>query len=223
MELKMQSQMRLKNKDKEKDDSSSSLKRKIEKGEWGTGGMVTKLKAARFATCCGIYVIIMSSLHLHKVIDMLQIWKEKQVIELGTLFVPINGVKKLAARQRWLLGLSSKGKIYLDCGAVSALFERKSLFAVGVKKLEGNFARNDVVTLCEYVEGKEREKEKEHEDYKGKELAQGRINYSSVEMHSMLGKKKQEIEEIFGESSYIVDRENIVLLHRIKADDKKGE
>jgi len=167
----------------------------------------------------------MSSLHLDKVPDMLQTWKEQQVMELGTLFVPTHGVKKLAARQRWLLGLSSKGKIYLDSGAVGALLERKSLFAVGVKKLEGNFARNDVVTLCEYIEAKEKEKEKEkeHEDYKGKELAQGRINYSSIEMHSMLGKKKQEIEDIFGESSFIIDRENIVLLLRLKPDDKKGE
>jgi len=90
----------------------------------------------------------MSSLHLSKIVDVVTLWKEKQAVESGTLFIPINGVKKLAARQRWLLGLSSKGKIYLDSGAIIALLERKSLFAVGVKKIEGNFGRNDIVTLC---------------------------------------------------------------------------
>ncbi|ETN99562.1 glutamate 5-kinase, partial [Reticulomyxa filosa] len=217
-ELKMKSNPIVMNKGGADNSSNSLTKKKVEKGEWGTGGMVTKLTAAKFATCCGIHVIIMSSLHLHKVHDVLQTWKEKQTVEIGTLFVPINTDKKLAARQRWLLGLSNKGKIYLDAGAVGALLERKSLFAVGVKHIEGSFLRNDVVTLCEFAEKKE-----DGSISHSRELARGKINYSSVEMKSVLGKKKGEIETIFGESTYVMDRENIVLFPHVKQSDRATE
>jgi len=60
----------------------------------------------------------------------------------------------------------------------------------------------------------------DHIHSQGKELARARINYSSAEMNMLLGKKKEEIESIFGESTYIIDRENIVLLPRVKTEEK---
>jgi glutamate 5-kinase len=102
-------------------------------GKVGTGGMTAKVEAAKLATSSGVTVVIADG---RKPDIILKVAKGEA---LGTRFLPVTN--RLESRQRWMLsGLSTKGKLVVDSGAVSALKDQKrSLLAAGIKEVEGKF------------------------------------------------------------------------------------
>jgi glutamate 5-kinase len=143
--------------------------------QWGTGGMVTKLSAARLATAAGCATIICKSDAPGAIARALAGDK------VGTLFQPVPNAAK--GRKRWLLALPPRGEVWLDAGATAALKARKSLFPSGVTKVSGHFAAQDSVRIC---------------DADGRELARGLVNYSRTEADGLLGKRSREYPGVLG-------------------------
>ena len=158
-----------------------------------TGGMYSKLLAAKQATGHGIPVVIMSG----KRKGLLQrLFEGKQV---GTYFKPIE--VKLSSRKGWIAyGVRAKGKVVLDDGAVKALTERgRSLLPSGIAKIEGHFDEGDAVSCI---------------SRKGHKVAKGLTNYSSTDLARIKGKKTSEIEKILGfkYSDEVIHRDNLVVI-----------
>lgn len=134
----------------------------------GTGGMITKIQAAKICADTGIYTIILSSRKPGLIKKYLS--GEK----LGTTFLP--KASKLESRKRWLAyGLKQEGTLMIDPGAESALIKAgKSLLPVGIKEIKGKFCSGALVGIA---------------DETGKEVARGLVNYSNEELAGMIGKK----------------------------------
>jgi glutamate 5-kinase len=164
----------------------------IEGSDLGTGGMVTKLKAAKRATLYGAGTAIINGRTPHNLLYLFD------GHELGTYFLPARD--PMAARKHWIAFTKKpKGKLILDDGAHKALTERgKSLLPSGILKLDGSFERGDAVRLC---------------DLDGNEFAKGVTNYTSMELSRILGKKTKEIEAILGYQygDEVVHRDNMVM------------
>jgi glutamate 5-kinase len=159
----------------------------------GTGGMRSKLRAARLATAAGESVIMANG----AVPDALD--RIMAAEPVGTLFLPHGGT--LPAYKRWL-GYTArpKGKLLLDAGACAAVRERgRSLLPVGVVAVAGNFGKGDVVALC---------------DSNGNEFARGLSNYSSADAEKVRGLSTERIGEALGTVPYVelVHRDNLALL-----------
>lgn len=161
-------------------------------GALGRGGMQTKLRAGRLAARSGAHTVIVGG-RLERVLDRL-----KSGERLGTLLLPEQC--RDGARKQWLAGhLQMRGTLVLDDGAVKALREgHKSLLPVGVKSVEGNFRRGEMVVCT---------------DLKGNEIARGLANYSALETHKIMGKSSDQIEAILGyvAEADLVHRDNLVL------------
>jgi len=162
-------------------------------GNLGTGGMITKIEAAKLATASGVTVIIADG-------------REPDIIlrlvageAAGTRFLPTTS--KLESRQRWMLsGLATKGKLMVDSGAALALRKQKrSLLAAGITQTEGKFQRGDIVNIY---------------DPAGARLGCGLTNYSSEEIDIIKGAHSQKIAELIGcdYGSEVVHRNNLVVL-----------
>jgi len=162
-------------------------------GRLGRGGMLTKLNAARLASRSGAVTLITDG-HEEQVLERIAAGEQ-----LGTILVP--DLEPLAARKRWLAGhLQARGRLVLDEGAVRVLRnEGRSLLAVGVKAVYGQFSRGDMV-ISETVDGRA--------------VARGLINYGTSEAEKILGKPSAEIEQILGYLSEpeLIHRDNLVLL-----------
>ena len=163
---------------------------------WGTGGMVTKLEAARIATAGGITMVITDGgipQNLPKILAGEAI---------GTKFLPQQD--PMNSRQLWIAyGLVPQGKLLLDKGAVKAIqAQGKSLLPAGIQAIEGNFKAQSPVDLC---------------DLEGNEFARGLVNYSSDDLSKLLGQKSGRIPEILGYEgeAEAVHRDNLVLLAMI--------
>ncbi|MFP4415582.1 glutamate 5-kinase [Coleofasciculus sp.] len=160
--------------------------------QWGTGGMVTKITAARIATSAGVRTVITQGRHPETIEKILQ------GEPLGTQFSPQPRTEN--ARKRWIAhSLVPAGKLYLDQGAVKAICQGgKSLLAAGITAIEGNFHASDAVQLC---------------DSHGVEMARGLVNYSSLELQKIRGHKSADIPEIlgYGGAETVVHRDNLVL------------
>ncbi|MBD3883490.1 glutamate 5-kinase [Phormidium tenue FACHB-886] len=159
---------------------------------WGTGGMVTKISAARIATTAGIRTVITEGRSPHNILKILQ------GAPLGTQFEP--QPRPFNARKRWIAhGLVPAGQLYLDAGAVDAVRQAgRSLLAAGITEVEGEFQSQDAVQLC---------------DASGREIARGIVNYASVDLQKILGRHSDEIPKILGYvgEETIVHRDNLVL------------
>ena len=162
-------------------------------GGLGRGGMVTKVRAARLAARSGTGTVIASG-------------RRERVIEsvsrgeaVGTLLVPVQ--EPQAARKRWLAGqLQVRGSLTLDAGAVRVLREQgSSLLAVGVSKVDGDFARGEAVVCL---------------DASGSEVARGLVNYGALEAARIMGQPSHRIESILGyvDEEELIHRDNLVLL-----------
>ncbi len=162
-------------------------------GGLGTGGMITKIEAAKLATASGVTVVIADG-------------REKDVIlrlaagkAIGTRFWPLTN--KLESRKRWMVsGLSTRGGLVVDSGAARALRKQKrSLLATGIKDVEGKFQRGDVVTIF---------------DHKGSILGCGISNYSSSDINAIRGVHSRKIATLLGYDygSEVVHRNNLVVL-----------
>jgi len=162
---------------------------------FGSGGMASKLQAARAAMTSGLYVVIANG-------------RKKGIISdimsgnfRGTLFKP-TGKKKYSSRQRWIaFGRSGINKhIFVDEGARNAIVEgKKSLLPVGIKSVEGTFARGDVVEI---------------RDANRQRIAKGITNFSSSDIKKIKGKRSEDTEKILGHKDYdeVIHRDNLVLL-----------
>lgn len=140
----------------------------------GTGGMATKIKAARITTKAGCDMAIISANYVEKIKDLIE--GEK----IGTLFV--GDSKALHSKEHWMVfNAYAKGSIVVDNGASSAILKRKSLLATGIVKVEGNFKENNVIFIV---------------DEYGKKLAKGISNFSSEEIKKVIGKHSQDVKEI---------------------------
>jgi len=159
----------------------------------GTGGMYTKLQAARMATACGITVIIARG---DEPDILIKLANGKSA---GTKFLPSSN--KLESRERWILaGLSVKGKLIIDEGAATALKnENRSLLAAGIIETEGNFERGDLVDIFNAA---------------GQRLGSGITNYSSADVEKIKGVHSRKIQSILGYDygSEIIHRNNLVIL-----------
>jgi len=159
----------------------------------GIGGMITKIEAARLATCSGVNVVIADGRE-HDILV-----RVSQGEDTGTFF-PAQ-VNKMESKKRWMLsGLASKGKVMVDKGAVSALKEHnKSLLPAGVIKAEGKFHRGDIIDIL---------------DEKGKRIGYGISNYSSSDLAIIGGKHSDSIPSLlnydYGDEA--VHRNNMVVL-----------
>jgi glutamate 5-kinase len=162
-------------------------------GNLGTGGMITKLEAAKLATASGVTMVIADG---REPDVMLRIVAGESV---GTLFPP--ATSKLESRKRWMLsGLSVRGKLVVDSGAALALKkEKRSLLAAGIKLIEGKFQRGDIVNICDSEECR---------------LACGIANYSSEEIEAIKGAHSGKIAVLLGYDygSEVVHRNNLVVL-----------
>ncbi|MDX2099040.1 MAG: glutamate 5-kinase [Leptolyngbyaceae cyanobacterium bins.59] len=161
--------------------------------QWGTGGMVTKISAARIATDAGVRTVITEGRSPHNIQKILA------GEMLGTHFEP--QPRPFNARKRWIAhGLIPTGKLFLDEGAVEAICQRgKSLLAAGVVQVEGDFHNQDAVALC---------------DRAGREIARGIVSYSSSELRQIQGQQSEAISEILGYmgAETVVHRDNLVLM-----------
>jgi len=159
----------------------------------GTGGMVTKVRAARLAARSGTPTIIAPG-RGERVLTRIG---EGQSV--GTLLIPFQGAQ--AARKQWLAGhLRVRGRLILDEGAVRALREKgRSLLAVGVKRVQGHFNRGEVVACV---------------DEFGAEVARGLVNYDSQDSDRIKGQSSQRFEEILGylDDDELIHRDNLVIL-----------
>lgn len=159
----------------------------------GTGGMLTKILAAKRASRSGANTIIASG-HEKSVLVRLAagevIGTHLQTTEMKT-----------TARKQWLADhLQLRGKLTLDAGAVKVIKQDgKSLLPIGVMAVEGSFERGEVVACC---------------DENGVELARGLVNYSAMEATRIMRKSSKEIEKILGyvEEAELIHRDNLVLL-----------
>lgn len=159
----------------------------------GTGGMYSKLLAAKQANDHGIPVVIMSG---KKSSLLPRFIKGKEV---GTYFEPRK--ERLSSKKGWIAyGVRAKGSIYLDEGAVKALTEMgRSLLPSGIARVDGSFEVGDCIK-CNNAEGKK--------------IAKGLTNYSSKDLEKIKGKKTSQIEKILGYkySDEVIHRDNLVVV-----------
>ena len=159
----------------------------------GTGGMKTKIEAARLATASGVAVVIADG----QAGDV--ITRAVAGESVGTYIEPC--ASKLESRKRWLLGQHSKGKLFIDAGAVQALRQQnKSLLPAGITQVNGKFERGDTVSIFD-SERMER-------------IACGISNYGSDDIAIIKGSRSDIIMELLGHEygSEVVHRDNLVML-----------
>jgi glutamate 5-kinase len=160
---------------------------------FGTGGMLTKLQAARMAIACGVTVVIAKGDEPDVILRL------ARGESIGTRFVPT--VNKLESRERWMLaGLSVRGKLIVDEGAVKALEkENRSLLGAGIIEVEGNFERGDLVDVF---------------DLGGNRLGSGITNYGADDVDKIKGVHSRKIAGLLGYDygSEVIHRNNLVII-----------
>ena len=160
--------------------------------QWGTGGMMTKIEAARIATTAGVRTVITEGRRPENLPKILS------GEALGTQFTPHTPPSN--ARKRWIAsGVIPAGKLYLDEGAVNAICNAgKSLLAAGITEVEGEFERQDAVQLC---------------DRAGREVARALVNYSHEDLAKIRGHRSEDIPTLLGYrgAETVIHRDNLVV------------
>ncbi|MGB5835105.1 MAG: glutamate 5-kinase [Thiohalocapsa sp.] len=159
----------------------------------GTGGMTTKLRAARLAARSGCATVIAPGRNSDSLARI------ALGANVGTLLTPVQ--EPQAARKQWLAGhLAVSGRLQLDDGAVRALRERgRSLLPVGVVAVNGQFKRGEVVACVDTL---------------GREVARGLVNYDAQDTLRIKGRPSREIEAILGfvDDAELIHRDNLALI-----------
>ena len=158
-------------------------------GEHGTGGMTTKIEAAKICQNSGCNMVIANGLSLNP-IDRIQSGNN------CTWF--ISKISKMHARKKWIISsISPKGELIIDDGAKKALHSGKSLLAAGIKKVVGRFNKGDHIKIL---------------DSKKKEFARGLSSFSSKEINLIMGCHSNEIQKILGyvSKSEVVHKDDMV-------------
>lgn len=170
-------------------------------GALGTGGMASKITAAKKATLKGIPVIIANG-------------RKKRIIgkiiegeDIGTLFTP--QTQAICGRKHWLaFSRAIKGAIIIDDGAVKALTKNgKSLLPSGIIEVTGKFSRGDSVQLI---------------DHQGNEIAIGMVDYNSIDLDKIKGSKSSNIVLLLGykHNDEVIHRDNLVITYEIDDGDE---
>ncbi len=159
----------------------------------GSGGMLTKVQAARRAARSGAHTAIAWGREANVLVRLFS------GEAIGTLLVAETA--PVAARKQWLADhLKPLGRITLDAGAVKALVaDGKSLLAIGATAVDGHFERGELVSVTAPD---------------GREIARGLVNYSASETARILGKPTSEIEASLGyiAEPELIHRDNLVIL-----------
>jgi len=159
----------------------------------GTGGMATKLVAAKGVVSCGIDCVIANGRKKDVILKVLQ------GEEIGTTFK--GGKAKIMAKKRWIAFSSkARGRISVDDGAREALLKKnRSLLSSGIIGTGGSFARGDVVSIVDKNES---------------EFAKGIANYSSEEISKIKGLNTSEFKGVLGYKGHdeVVHKDNLVIL-----------
>ncbi|MCR3749859.1 glutamate 5-kinase [Lentzea californiensis] len=154
----------------------------------GTGGMASKLAAARLASSAGIPVLLTGSAEAGRALTS---------ADVGTAFAATGS--RLTARRFWLgYATDANGRLHLDDGAVAAVVgRRRSLLAAGITGVDGDFEAGDVVELVSLA---------------GEVVARGVAGYDSAELPSLIGRKTHDLPE--EQRREVVHADDLVPLHR---------
>ena len=159
----------------------------------GTGGMITKIEAAKLATSSGIPVIIADGYEP----DIMQRIANGE--EAGTLFVPTP--RHIDSRKRWMVsGLCVKGKLTVDEGAINALKQKNSsLLAAGIRASQGKYQRGDIVNIL---------------DADGVRIGCGITNYASADVETIMGAQSKQIAVLLGHDfgAEVIHRNNLIII-----------
>ena len=161
------------------------------KNLYGSGGILTKLDAAKICINSGCNMFIANGKKNNPINRMV---KDK----IYTHFMP--KISSLDARKKWIISsLNSTGIIYVDQGAARALSNGKSLLAAGIIKIEGSFDKGANVLIV---------------DQFNNQLARGLSSFNSIEINKIKGKQSKEIEKILGylSKSEIIHKDDMVKL-----------
>ena len=172
------------------DEKITSLIEKT-KNSYGSGGIITKLDAAKICMNSGSHMFIANGKKDNPISNMIK-------NEKFTHFFP--KVSSLDAKKKWIIGsLNSNGTIRIDNGATKALLNGKSLLAAGITNIEGSFKKGENVLIL---------------DQNNNQLARGLSSFSSDEINKIKGKHSQEIEKILGylSKTEIIHKDDMVLL-----------
>mgnify|MGYP001433236247 FL=1 len=150
---------------------------------YGSGGMKTKIDAAKICQLSGCYMAIANGNDKNPIKKILENKK-------CTWFLP--KISKLDARKQWIIGsVAPRGEVVIDHGAVKAINNGKSLLPAGVKKINGSFEKGDHILV---------------KDESNNECARGLTSFSSIEIEKIKGSHSSKIKNILGYSS----REEII-------------
>ena len=161
------------------------------KNKFGSGGIATKLDAAKICINSGSHMFIANGKVDNPIFNMI---KNKKY----THFSP--KISTLDARKKWIIGsLNFNGTIYIDSGAAKALSNGKSLLAAGITKIDGNFKKGENVLVI---------------DQNNIQMARGLSSFSSIEIDKIKGKQSKEIETILGyfSKTEVIHKDDMVLL-----------
>lgn len=159
----------------------------------GTGGMRSKINAAKIATASGIDTIIANSEKLDTLKDIIE---EK---EKSTIFKARKS--QMEAKKSWIaFSKKPKGNIYVDKKAAEAiLIKGKSLLAAGIVKVSGNFQHGDTVTITD--------------NETGKDFARGLVNFDMEDINKIKGKNSKDIKKIIEMAEdEVIHRNNLAIL-----------
>lgn len=163
----------------------------------GTGGMKSKILAAKKVTAIGIPCVIAPGKRKNVLTEILA------GKEIGTLFLPM--ADRLNSKKYWIaFTLRSRGKLIIDDGAKKALLSKgKSLLPSGIIAVEGDFDQGDPVSCV---------------DSEGAALAKGLVNFSSAEIRKIMGLKTSQIFQVLGHKDYdeIIHRDNLAITQPAK-------
>ena len=161
------------------------------KNDYGSGGISTKLDAAKICMNSGCHMFLANGKKENPLKNML---KNKTY----THFIP--KISSLDAKKKWIIGsLNSSGIIFIDQGASRALSSSKSLLAAGIIRITGSFSKGENVLIVDHNE---------------RHLARGLASFSSSEINKIKGKQSKEIEKILGyvSKSEIIHKDDMVML-----------
>jgi len=159
---------------------------------FGTGGMATKIQAAEMATRSGTQVVIAAGSEPNVLVRLVN------GESIGTRFLPV--VTHMESRKRWILAEPALGDVGVDEGAAQALIQQgKSLLAVGVTGVSGQFERGQTVRMLAPD---------------GREIARGITNYNAADLAAIRGHQSEEIPAILGYQygPTVVHRDDMVLV-----------
>ncbi|KAA8652301.1 glutamate 5-kinase [Aspergillus tanneri] len=199
----------------------------------GTGGMSTKIVAAKLGTSAGVTTIITKSSkpgNVHEIVDYLQrIERDTSASPaalesessqcppppLHTRFLPSES--PIQSRSFWLLhGLKPRGTVYIDHGAYNALLNKAGLLPAGVIEVDGHFAQQEAVKLVvvQRISPNSLNGDFLHHGQEPKEVGRALVNYSSHEITRIKGHRSTQIQSLLGyaDSEYVALRENISFL-----------